>query len=132
MTNTMKLGTDTGSLINHVYSQSNVYVPSVGEGATVLGWSDRQAATVVSVERKGKGHLIIVQYDTATRADNNGMSDAQEYEFTANPNGVKCTYRLWDDGRLHSVYKNDKGRYVKSGDGGVRFGKRSQFYDYSF
>jgi hypothetical protein len=43
----MHLGTQTGSLTNHLYSR--IKLPSevkVGDGATLLGWTDRYAGTV--------------------------------------------------------------------------------------
>lgn len=43
----MKLGRETGSLINHLLSHSKEPAPAVGMGATILGWSDRHPATVV-------------------------------------------------------------------------------------
>jgi len=38
---TMKLGVDTISFINHLYSRT-ANAPEVGKGATVLSWSDRE------------------------------------------------------------------------------------------
>lgn len=132
----MKFGTETGSLVNHVMSTGKQNTPQVGEGATLLSWSDRSPGTVISVERPRKSskyQIVKVQADLYTRIDNNNMSEIQEYEYTVNPEGYISTFRLHDDGRLESVYMNpESGRYVKSGNGGVSFGKRQKYHDFTF
>ena len=111
----------TGSLINHLYSNSNNPLPTVGDGATMLYWTDRQACTVVEVSPK----RIVVQEDKATRTDNLGMSDCQSYSYERNPNGAKYTFTL-----------RNNGRWVRQGDTkrgqGIRFGTRDQYHDYGF
>ena len=114
----MRAGTDTGSLVNHVMSGSTNQPPTVGMGATILGWTDRHAATVVKVSPNGK--TVTVQQDTATRVDQNGMSDAQSYTFKPNPSGTLQTFRLTKKG------------WRSPGGGYVTFGHRSEYYDYSF
>lgn len=75
----MKLGTQTGSLVNHIYGSSANPVPEVGMGCTVLGWTDRHAATIVEVKSPTK---IAVVGDIAERTDSNGMSENQEYRYS--------------------------------------------------
>lgn len=40
----MKLGSETGSLVNHLMSTSSNDEPNIGTPATLLSWSDRAAA----------------------------------------------------------------------------------------
>ncbi len=46
----MKLGTQTGSVINHLHSRAVIGQPEpvVGMGATMLLWSDRRACTITN------------------------------------------------------------------------------------
>lgn len=119
----MRAGTQTGSLINHLMSREASKVPAVGDGATMLGWTDRHAATVVEVSASGK--KVVVQQDHAKRIDNNGMSESQSYEYSPNPNGSRDVYTLRKDGS-----------YTRRGDtlGGrqLLIGHREEYYDYSF
>lgn len=74
----MKLGTETGSFTNHILS-SVANGPVVGEGATILLWSDRRAFEVTWVSddmRKCK-----IQRYKVKRTDNLGMSDCQTYKY---------------------------------------------------
>ncbi len=127
----LRAGTQTGSLVNHVYSRFAVPTPEVGMPATILGWTDRHPATVVEVFTKGKSSYVVLQQDSYKRIDNNGMSDAQEYEYSRNPQGQKRTFRISATGGLEAVHLNDNGRYVKS-DGGAVIGVRERYYDFSF
>ena len=127
----LKLGTQTGSLVNHLYSRSvnGQPVPTIGMGATILNWTDRKAGTIIEVNKT----IIRVQEDNATRIDNNGMSECQEYEYTANPDGYVHTFRQDKNGMWSAVYFNEKTkRYNKSGGSGVLIGRREQYHDYSF
>lgn len=109
-------------------------VPEVGMGATVCFYTDRHAATVIAVwEERGKRY-VTVQQDTARRTDNYGMSDMQEYDYSADPNGSKYTYRynektvMWD-----RVSKSpETGRWKKQGHPALSLGHRSEYYDFSF
>lgn len=117
-----KLGTQTGSLVNHLYSGSKMPAPEVGMGATRLCWSDRHAATIVEVSKSGKA-LAIVE-DIATRIDKNGMSESQEYTFAPGTGSP-----VW-----YTLRKN--GAWVRKGDSikGERLavGGRSEYHDFSF
>lgn len=110
----LRLGRDTASVVNHLYSRSLSPAPEVGMPATVLHWTDRTAGTVIRVSPSGK--TIDVQADTATRIDRNGMSEAQSYTFARNPQGRVFTFRLGRDGRWR----------------GVVLGERAQYHDFSF
>lgn len=112
----MKAGTETGSLMNHIYSRCTNPEPQVGMGATVLMWTDRHAATIIRVTRC----TITVQEDIATRVDGNGMSESQAYEYTANPQGRVTTFR-----------KTKRGWRDSCGSG-LLIGTRRKYHDYSF
>jgi hypothetical protein len=126
----MKLGTQTASLINHIYSKSTPTIPTVGMGATVLQWTDRSAGTVISIEK----NIASVQDDNYVRTDTNGMSDVQDYDFSPNLDGRVRNYRFnkrtdrWDE-----VSINKKtGRWIKNGSQSIIFGRRDHYYDFSF
>ena len=109
-----------GSFQNAMYAQTTGE-PFVGMGCTTLMYTDRHAATVIEV----KGKTITVQEDTATRADKNGMSDAQSYEYTRNENG-----------RILKFTKRKDGRWIQKGDSknglGLLLGVRREYFDFSF
>jgi hypothetical protein len=128
----MKLGTQTGSLINHLMSNSAMRLPEIGEGATILSWSDRSAGTVSHHFRKGKTVYVAVRDDITKRIDNNGMSDAQTYEYTQNPEG-HLTYWKAKGERWVQVRKNiETGRWIETGGSGIAFGYRNAHHDFSF
>lgn len=116
----MKLGSETGSLVNHVMSESNPDKPEVGMGATILMWTDRAAGTIIEVSKSGK--TIKVQRDHAKRIDDLGMTDSgQKYEFSRNPNGSIYTFRF-----------GKRGWRGTGGSPGLLIGHRSEHYDFSF
>ena len=86
-------------------------------------FSDRNACTVIKVISPKE---IVVQEDTATRTDSNGMSDSQDYSYAPNPIG--CIYEFT---------KRKNGRWVRKGESlgdgtGLRLGDRDAYHDYSF
>jgi hypothetical protein len=128
----MKLGTETGSMVNHLYSRYAVTDIQVGQPATLLSWTDRYPATVVEVFKKGLYTYVVVQSDDYKRIDSNGMSEAQEYEYKRNPEGAMTTFKLVG-GKLVSVRKNKtSGRYVRNHGAGCVIGVRERYYDFSF
>ena len=112
-----------GSLQNLLMG-SGTTAPKVGEGATILGWTDRHAATVVAVSKSGKA--VSVQRDTQKRIDKNGMSDMQEYECTPNPNGFRQTFTLRSNGAWV-----EKGQPMRGG-ARLSIGERRPYFDFSF
>jgi hypothetical protein len=109
--------------------------PKVGDGATIHGWTDRYAATVIKVWQDKRYEYVTVQQDSAKRVDRNYQSDCQSYECTPNPHGRTETYRRKLEGGSHrweGCYRNDEtGRWNK-GSGRVKLGVRDEYYDYSF
>lgn len=90
--------------------------PKVGDGATVICYSDRHAATVVEITK----NKIVVQHDIATRMDTNGRSEDQSYAYTRNPNGRLRTFR-----RTSRGWRDSDGN-------GLYIGGRMEYYDFSF
>ena len=135
----MKLGSETNSLVNHLFSRATKGqpVPTVGMGATLLSWTDRAAATIVSVEEIGGSkryrYIVGVVEDYARRVDSNGMSECQQYEYQRDPNGrvVEFASKV-GTGEWVRMARNDKGRLVKAGGGGLRIGVRDSYRDFSF
>ena len=133
----MKLGSETGSLVNHLMSRGTRGQPEpvVGMGATMLSWSDRHPATIIAVEKDKQGRwLITTQADHYDRVDGNGMSESQTYEYSPNPNGFKQLWRFEENrGGWRAVARTDKGRLVLTGSGsGLRIGQREKYHDFSF
>lgn len=127
----MKLGTQTGSLVNHLHSRSvkGQPEPEVGMGATILCYTDRRAATVVAWD----GKILTVCEDHAKRVDGNGMSESQRYEFSPNPNGYESNFRKNKNGMWEEVVRNpETGRWNKTGGYGLLIGRRDHYRDFSF
>ena len=123
----MRLYSETGSLMNHMMSSSSRQ-PKVGEGATLLGWTDRKAYEVISVSKDGKE--VVLQRYSPRRADDRGMTDAQEYIYdTLIESYLTLRFRY---GRWYEKYEGEEGEkpfYCKAH---VIFGEKMEYYDYSF
>jgi hypothetical protein len=110
-----------GSLQNLIADQaSNGNEAKVGDGATVVMWTDRKAATIIEVSKTG--HEVTVQFDTAIRTDGRGMTDAQSYRFERNENGATRVATRRKDGSYR----------IKGGQERVLMGVRDHYHDYSF
>ena len=127
----MKLGTQTNSVVNHLYSRATIGqpIPTVGMGATVLSWTDRHAATIVEVISP---KFIAITYDTAERTDNAGMSESQEYVYTSNFDDAKRFVKLDKNNAWRPVSKNQNGNFVYDNGNGLRIGERRSYHDFSF
>lgn len=130
----MQIGTQTNSLVNNIYGRMTKGAPDpkVGMGATILLWTDRNAATVIFVDEKMR--IVTVQADKATRIDKNGMSEMQEYEYEQDLDGSLYTFRRNKVGGWDQVRLNEKtGRWNKVHGGvGLILGVRRHYYDFSF
>jgi len=127
----MRLGKETGSLVNHLYSRQTKGQPNpeIGQGATILLWSDRHAATVVDII----DNIIGVRRDAAKRIDNNGLSESQEYEYTPNRQAGITWFRREKAGKWVEVFVNrETNRWNKGGGSGLRLGERQEYRDFSF
>jgi hypothetical protein len=130
----LRLGTQTGSLINNIMSRSVIGepLPEIGMGATMLSWTDRNPATIVTVFSKGKTQYVGVNEDDAVRTDSNGYSESQTYEFSFNPHVFIQYYRKTSKGTWEGCYINpETGRFVK-GNGSLSIGQRGKYWDPSF
>ena len=67
-----------GGFFNQLMSQ-NASIPVVGEGATIIHYSDRDAYEVLEANEAKK--TCVIQKYNAKRIDGLGMSDAQTYEY---------------------------------------------------
>lgn len=133
----LRLGTQTGSVFNHIDSRAvrGEPEPYVGMGATILHWTDRSAATIVKIETIRGVTYVTTQDDNAVRKDKNGMSESQDYEYSADPMGRIRVFKkhpktgFW----MFCVLNSDTGRYVQQKHGsGLKIGVRDEYYDYSF
>ena len=118
----MKLGTETGSLVNHLYARNGcAIVPNVGDGATICLWTDRHACTIVSVN----GKRIGVKRDRASRIDSNGLSDAQDYSYHRDHN-APVQWFSWREKRREWI------EVGTSNGNRLSLGKRKEYHDFSF
>lgn len=112
-----------GSLHNMIAAPATEF--EVGDGATVISWTDRHACTVIEVLRTKDGRVkgYVLQADRAIRTDGLGMSDAQTYTYERDPEGAIHPARIVATGkRKGQVYAGD--RKVIRG--------RAHYYDFSF
>jgi hypothetical protein len=126
MANTaMTAGKQTGSLINHLYSgMVGCPAPEVGMGATVLGWTDRKAGTIIFVE----GDFFVVQLDKVNRTDGLGMTESQSYAYEPDTKGPSYTFRKVARGKAKGAWRENGSK-----DGhGVLIGRRDHYFDFSF
>lgn len=115
----MKLGKDTASVSNWSLSGTKGQpTPEVGMGITILMWTDRHAGTITRVSPSGK--TIWYQQDEATRTDDHGMSESQEYEYKADTNAEVRSARLTKSGAW-----KDHGTQIA-------LGYRNEYHDFSF
>lgn len=118
-------GKDTNSLMNALMATSEPPAEiRMGDGATVLKWTDRDAGTVIEVTDLG----VFAQLDQARSTDGREPSDVQSYAHSPNPAGL--TYALF---RVPSDPCAGQWRENGSPKGwAVAFGVRDQFFNHSF
>ena len=134
----MKLGSQTGSVINHLYSRAVIGQPKpkVGMGCTLLGWTDRHAGTITKVtEYCGKVWLyeIEVANDDAKIVKGSAFDGTAEYEYTP---GAGCHHRFAFHRKRQEwigVIRNPvTGKLNQARGYGLRIGERETYYDPSF
>ena len=137
----MKLGTETGSFINHLQARSTIGqpTPEVGMGATMLLWTDRVAGTITKVTELGGSkrwtYEIEVKRDVSNVVSGSGHDGSAKYEYQSAPWATPHHFRCErDGGRWREVRENDKGNLVlvSSGGRGLRIGEREEYRDPSF
>lgn len=131
----MKLGTQTGSVVNHLLSRATIGQPEpvVGMGATMLLWTDRRAGTITNVQTVRGKTIVTVQTDHSTVVAGSSHDGSAEYSYAPNPRGSEHSFRREDDGRWqHVVISNTSGRWGKASGRGLRIGERDEYCDPSF
>lgn len=130
----MKLGSQTGSLINHIQSRAVIGQPeaTVGMGVTLLLWTDRSPGTILTVSPDGQ--WITVQDDRAIFVCGSAHDGSAEYTFEPDPAGSINTFKKQESGMWQHMVKNRAtSRWNKSKGGpGLRIGERNKYYDPSF
>lgn len=131
----LNFGTQTGSLINHIMS-GDTSMPEVGDGATMLAWTDRTPGTVIQIEAKGKFVYVAIQADdyVMKNEDGLGIHGSQDYSYSQNKDGHITYFRRSVDGGdwLQTVQSSITGRWQKRDGLRVRFGTRQRYYDPHF
>ena len=129
----MKLGVQTGSLVNHVLSCAKPQEPELGMGCTILSWSDRNPATIIDIFTKGKYTYLTVQDDHAVRKDDLGMSDSQEWVISRNHRACTRTFRRKEgESQFKGCRQNVNTKRWLNCQGVLVVGRREKFYDFSF
>jgi len=105
-----------GTLTNLIYSEDKTAEPKVGDGATLLHWSDRHAYTIVEVKK----NYILVTHDIAKRTDQNFERGPQEYTYQTDFDATPVRANLRKDGNYYI------GNQV------LKVGYRNEHHDYSF
>lgn len=104
-------------LYNHIKVKCPNPEPEMG--ATLILYTDRQAYTIIEVDKSGNSFKM--QRDRADRVDSNGMSECQKYKYTRNKDEAVCLVRKANDGQW----------YTKGGSK-VIVGRREEYHDFSF
>lgn len=125
----MKIGRDTGSLVNWVVGNSKSAEPEIGMGVTFLDWTDRSPGTIVEIRPDGK---IGVQADNYVRTDKNGFSEQQTYDYTPNPEAPVCYFQKDKDGRWEGTQFNPATKRWKKNSQRISVGFREKYHDFSF
>lgn len=129
----MELGKHTGSLVNHIMSNVTQITPSTGSPATLLGWTDRYAATITDVFERNGRTFIEVKLDTSTVIRGSAQDGSAEYQYTRNPKEFPRYFRLEKNGDWIGVmFNTESSRWVKSNTHGIVIGHRETYYDPSF
>ena len=134
----MNIGTQTNSLVNHLYSRATIGapVPQVGDAATTLSWTDRHAATVVEVtELKSKvwSYEIKVVDDIVSVVSGSTHDGSAKFATRPDPEGSRDLYRMdrktgaWVRGYINAA----TGKFNKFS-GGLILGQRDHHVDPSF
>lgn len=111
-----------GSFFNQLMDSSKQPVPQVGDGATLIHWSDREAGTIVKVLSPKR---LVWQRDKAIRTDGNKMSDAQSYRYEQDPTAPEVIFTLRSNGRWVQVGDTQNGS-------SLGIGYRREYHDYGF
>lgn len=130
----MKLGSQTGSVVNHLHSRATLGQPEpvVGMAATVLGWTDRSAATVRNVFSIRGMRAVQVTLDRAVVVSGSEHDGSAVYEFETTADGSLQTFAFDGKAWLPYVLNADTGRWNRVKSGGLHIGSRDHYRDPSF
>lgn len=105
-------------------------IPKVGDGVTVIHWTDRTVGTITKVINP---RMIEFTEDTTTSRVQSCEAGHQEWIHTPNPNGPGVTAIQHEDGRWYIAKLGRHGRYtVSKKSTPVAVGRRDYHYDWSF
>lgn len=138
----MKLGTETASVSNHLMSRGTIGQPNpeVGMGATILRWSDRDAATImwvgvvtirgqtvpaVGIQQDIAKRLIGCVSDGTARYGHEADNTAPVIGFAFVDGAWRQAERIMRAGKPTKSHKVVKGLYL-------RIGERNTYVDPSF
>lgn len=113
-----------GSFQNRIYERTENPEPEVGMGVTEIMYSDRNPWEIIEI--KDDRHITVRALDWK-RVDSWGMSEAQEYEYTSNPENRTKNLFLTKQGQW-------KERIGRNGLGVTVFtiGRAERYYDFTF
>jgi hypothetical protein len=118
----MKLGKDTGSLVNFMLANPNFIKPEVGMDVTECHWTDRSAWRVVEVDADGKG-CTLQRY--APKAIGNYYEQRYQYEDESGKPMLR------EGHTMHIRYKYKRWK-CGSNTVNLRFNCRCEYEDPSF
>lgn len=129
----MKLGTQTGSLVNHMLSRAVIGQPApfAGMGVTFLSWTDRNPGTVFRVFQVGSRQMMQTRDDCPAWDIPDDPKVEATFSIKTRVNGHQRYWRL-DGDTWRAVRQNDAGRWVLTGGNGIRLGERDYYRDPSF
>lgn len=113
-----------GNIINRVMEEGSGKQPEVGDGASVLLFSDRKAGTVTFAS----ADLVIVRLDDAKVVSGSAHDGSAVYTYSPDPTGVEYYFMRVKRGS----YKGQWRENGKPHGNGVIFGRRDHYYDPSF
>lgn len=136
----MKLGSQTGSVINHLMASGTIGQPepTIGMGVTILSWSDRKAGTITRTGIWAKCKAIEVREDHSRVVSGSTHDGTAKWEYAPNPTGNALFFVFKDDQWRRATNEADPRDFVKlklykKGSGqGLRIGSRETYYDPSF
>ena len=101
----------------------------IGDGATILMYSDRRAATIVHIYPSGK--TITIQEDNAELLNRDELKE-NPGGFSANiQGGQKYKYSPDPEGQIRIAKKHKDGKWYSQGLE-IKIGERQHFYDFNF
>ena len=83
----------------------------VGDGVSVVMWSDRRAATVIHKTAA----RITIQWDRSVVVKGSTQDGSAQYDYLPNPDGIVETYSLRKNGRWVRTGDSSTGCYLVTG-----------------